>query len=282
MDYPLSQATELDLYLGKFTNGEPGVRPASIIPAETTNAIIDEIKAVIIAAGITPDETEFTQLRDAIENLIAARSGNYALDTGNVDNAYVIALTPQVNTYTDGLTVRFRTSRTNAAGATLDAGDGPVPLKREDGAAVEEGDIKADAIIVATYVTSVGAFLVNEILLSQLGALAKLNIGAGLVDDGNGNLAITGSYAYINAATNVFPGKYLVDTSGGAVPLLLPPNPVLGQSITFADAEATWGTNNVTLLRNGNTIMERELDLIVDTSDFEFTLWFNGSDWRLV
>lgn len=71
MDYPLSQAEELDLYQGRFTNGEPGVRPASIIPAETTNAIIDEITAVIAAAGITPDENQSTQLIEALTEIFA-------------------------------------------------------------------------------------------------------------------------------------------------------------------------------------------------------------------
>lgn len=190
MDFPLSQAAALDLYLGRFTNGEPGVRPASIIPAQTTNAIIDEIEAVIVAAGITPDENQFTQLRDAIENLIAARAGNYALDSGAVANAYVVALSPAIAAYANGMTVRFRTSRANTAGTTLDAGGGAVPLQREDGVALSDGDISSNAITVATYVASAGAFLVNEIVRSQLGALAKEGIGLGLQDDGSGNLQI--------------------------------------------------------------------------------------------
>lgn len=190
MDYPLSQAAALDLYLGRFTNGVPGVRPASIIPAETTNAILDEFIAVYAAAGITPDETKFTQLRDAIENLIAARAGNYALDSGSVANAYIIAFSPAITAYADGFTVRFRTSRANTAGATLNAGAGVKPLLREDGAALSAGDITSNAVTVATYVASANAFLVTEIVRSQLGALAKEGIGQGLEDDGSGNLRV--------------------------------------------------------------------------------------------
>jgi len=70
MDYPLSEPG-LDLYLGKFTDGVPGVRPASIIPSITTNALVDEFKAVIVAGGLVPDETVLTQVRDAILVLVA-------------------------------------------------------------------------------------------------------------------------------------------------------------------------------------------------------------------
>ncbi|WP_417924887.1 gp53-like domain-containing protein [Collimonas pratensis] len=65
MDYPLTQPG-LDLYLGKFTDGVPGVRPASVIPSITQNAIVDELKAVIVACGLVPSEGVLTQLRDGL------------------------------------------------------------------------------------------------------------------------------------------------------------------------------------------------------------------------
>ncbi|NDP60094.1 MAG: hypothetical protein GZ090_12150 [Oxalobacteraceae bacterium] len=65
MDYPITQPS-LDLYLNKFTDGVPGLRPASVIPSITMNALVDEILAVIVAGGIVPAEATLTQLRDAI------------------------------------------------------------------------------------------------------------------------------------------------------------------------------------------------------------------------
>lgn len=70
MDFPLSEPG-LDLYNGKFTDGVPGVRPASVIPASTMNAIVDELKTVMVAADLAPAEATNTQVLDAIMILIA-------------------------------------------------------------------------------------------------------------------------------------------------------------------------------------------------------------------
>lgn len=93
MDYPLSRADELDLLGGKFTDGEPGVTPASIIPAETMNAIIDELKAVIVAGGLAPDEVTFTQVRDAITAMI--RTYPVAIAVINVAGGANVVLTEE-------------------------------------------------------------------------------------------------------------------------------------------------------------------------------------------
>ena len=77
MDYPLTQPN-LDLYLGKFTDGVPGVRPASVIPSITQNAIVDEIIAVIVAGGLVQSEATLTQLRDAILAMIAINGESFS------------------------------------------------------------------------------------------------------------------------------------------------------------------------------------------------------------
>lgn len=69
MEYPLSHP-EFDLYNGKFTDGVPGVRPASVIPSITMNAIVDELKTVIVGADLTPSEANQTQVLEAILILI--------------------------------------------------------------------------------------------------------------------------------------------------------------------------------------------------------------------
>lgn len=267
MDYPLSQATELDLYLGKFTDGEPGVRPASIIPAGTTNAVIDEILAVIGAAGMTPNETSFTQLRDAILSLIEIRTSNYAVDTGVVDNAYVIALNPAITAYTEGLSVRFRTTRANSGACTIDAGAGAVPLKREDNVALVDGDIGYGYITLATYVESAGAFFVNEIVSSQIK---------------------TGDI-YVNSAGVLSAGSYLVDTKAGPFTIKFPANPSGNPAITLADARAKWGTNPVTIDFQGKNFAvldgpAQAGPLVCNVSDQKFTSWWDASAnlWRLM
>lgn len=73
MDYPLSRAAELDLLAGRFTDGVPGLTPASIIPSQSMCDIIDEILAVQVQGGVTKDEANKTQLKTSIMNMIDAR-----------------------------------------------------------------------------------------------------------------------------------------------------------------------------------------------------------------
>lgn len=75
MDYPLSRTAELGLVGGKFTDGVPGVSPASIDPSQTTNNIIDELLALIVYCGLVPDEDVVTQIRDGLVAKFAQLAG---------------------------------------------------------------------------------------------------------------------------------------------------------------------------------------------------------------
>lgn len=87
---------------------------------------------------------------------------------------------------------------------------------------------------------------------------------------------------YINASKSIFMGDFLVDTSAGAVTLTLPDSPNLGYTCTFIDVAGTWETNNLTLARNGETIMGLAENMTANVSNIQFTIWYNGSDWRLI
>lgn len=66
------------------TSGNPGAGiPATVWPAYQYNAIQEEIRAVIVAGGITPDKTNNGQLAAAIVALIAAAAAA-AVPTGTV------------------------------------------------------------------------------------------------------------------------------------------------------------------------------------------------------
>lgn len=71
MDYP--SAAYIGLHLGKFTDGtaDGSVKP-SLDPASWSNAVTDELLAVIAAGGLVKDEANTTQVRDAIAEMIAA------------------------------------------------------------------------------------------------------------------------------------------------------------------------------------------------------------------
>lgn len=87
MDYPISDATA-DLHNGKFADPDPaqGVL-GSFDKARDMNAVYDELRAIIIAGGLTPNEAQYNQVITAINALIAnavsgLRNGvNASLDT---------------------------------------------------------------------------------------------------------------------------------------------------------------------------------------------------------
>lgn len=87
---------------------------------------------------------------------------------------------------------------------------------------------------------------------------------------------------YVNGAQTLLGGGvFLVDTEAGGFTIDLPPTPAKGIACVFMDASSTWGVNNWTLGQNGSTIMGRSSDLIVNLSDQEFTIWYNGTTWEL-
>jgi hypothetical protein len=96
MDYPISESTTVGLVGGKFSDGDPlaGVAP-SLDRAEDMNRVYDELIAVIVAAGITPSESIYTQLRDAIIALAAP------LASTTVPGKIEIATTAETETGTD-------------------------------------------------------------------------------------------------------------------------------------------------------------------------------------
>jgi len=87
---------------------------------------------------------------------------------------------------------------------------------------------------------------------------------------------------YLNSATTLVDQYYNVDTTIGGFTLTLPASPTKGTTISFMDSDGMWGTNNWTLAGNGNTIMGYSTPLTVNVSDQQFSIWYNGSDWRLV
>lgn len=72
------------------------------------------------------------------------------------------------------------------------------------------------------------------------------------------------------------------DTTNSGFTITLPANPSLGDTVQFADSEGTWATNNLTIARNGNTIMELAENLVCDENDLSFSLVYNGATWRIV
>ncbi|WP_246356521.1 hypothetical protein [Pseudomonas gingeri] len=81
MDYPKS-VPGVGLANGKFVDDNPITgAPGSLIPAEWGNAVTDEILGVIQKAGLTPDETDHSQLAGSILAIIAKATPNAATES---------------------------------------------------------------------------------------------------------------------------------------------------------------------------------------------------------
>lgn len=84
--------------------------------------------------------------------------------------------------------------------------------------------------------------------------------------------------------TAVDKDQILADTSGGVFTILLPASPTAGQFVVIADAKSTWGTNNLTVGRNGQLIESTAANLTADVNGVQITLVFvgGGVGWRVL
>jgi hypothetical protein len=73
----------------------------------------------------------------------------------------------------------------------------------------------------------------------------------------------------------------LADTSGGAFTITLPATPATGAQVVVADAGSNWGTNNLTVGRNGSTIGGLAQDLVCDISGVSVQLVYDGTTWEV-
>lgn len=76
--------------------------------------------------------------------------------------------------------------------------------------------------------------------------------------------------------------KLSVNSTLGILTITLPSNPNQFDEIVFADHYNSWGTNNVTILRNGSLIENLADNLVLNTTwPTQITLRFEGSTWRV-
>ena len=76
--------------------------------------------------------------------------------------------------------------------------------------------------------------------------------------------------------------RYFIDTSAGAITVILPGSPTAGDNVRFLDAGGALVTNNLTIEGNGNNIAGDSADFIVDNNDAAFQLIYTGANgWKL-
>jgi hypothetical protein len=99
---------------------------------------------------------------------------SYAVDTGSA-NTYVVALSPALSAYTDGVKVRFRAFTANTGASTLNVnGLGAKTLVGGAHSALAGGEIVAGGYCEAEYNSTLGYF----VLLECTGAALQVSAGA--------------------------------------------------------------------------------------------------------
>jgi len=86
-------------------------------------------------------------------------------------------------------------------------------------------------------------------------------------------VAVTANYTAANRE------GVLTNTSGGAFTVTLPASPSTGAQVIVADSGNAWGTNNLTVGRNGSTINGTAADLVCDISGVSVQFVYDGTTW---
>lgn len=90
------------------------------------------------------------------------------------------------------------------------------------------------------------------------------------------------SYTIVNSNYTASDKEGIIaDTSGGAFTVTLPAASTVGLAVVINDAEDTFGTNNLTVARNGSTIEGVSEDMILDISGISTTFVYTGTTWQV-
>ena len=72
----------------------------------------------------------------------------------------------------------------------------------------------------------------------------------------------------------------LADTSAGPFTVVLPASPSTGDQVVVADSGGAFGTNNLTVDRNGSTIENVNQDFVLDINNVSVQFVYDGTTWQ--
>ena len=215
-------------------------------------------------------------------------SGNANLGNAVVANYFVGNLYGTANIANIGL----RTAWSNITGKpTTISGYGITDSYADSNVSTYLGSGSTVTILTTGNIT---ANVINS-TSANLGDISNLTITGGsagqfITTDGTGNIsfalvATEAPFIRITASDTgmiaVVGGRYGVDTTGGAIAIRLPSSPSTGDAVYFIDYGDAFATHNLTITRNGHTIMGLAEDMIVSINGQSFGLSYNGTTWRV-
>ena len=148
-----------------------------------------------------------------------------------------------------------------------------------------------------TGLTTSGGPVLTAGTITLAGTLAVANGGTGLTAAGtSGNILTSNGSVWTSAApapgsvtyttktttyTAVNLDGVLADTSGGAFTVTLPATPSTGDQVVIADSGDLFGTNNLTVGRNGSTIDGAAADLVLNIDGVSVQFVYDGATWQV-
>lgn len=218
-----------------FTGGNPAADiPATVVTPEYMTMLQEEVCNVILAAGITLNPAVYTQLRDAIQGLVASAGIPTAAGAGTAD-AITAAFSPAITLSDRRIVVVTATGANTITGVTFAPnGLAAKTVLKANRQALAVGDIPgAGAALLmmydATYNANTGAWLLLNVGTSLPSNLARLDVVQAYTRQ-QSNAAVVRTAQSGSQAVDMDLHQLLSISATGAITMAAPSNLAVGKS----------------------------------------------------
>lgn len=249
--------------------------------------------------GTTVNDSITQLAEDSIASTATASvtGGDWTLSTTGAGVANEARRAILIPTGTPGVSRNIVAPSQSKSYIVVNQSDAAVVLKgaATSGTTISAGKTSLCAWNGSDFVTVAGNLV--DLTTDVTGTLPVANGGTGLTSAGaSGNVLTSNGSIWTSAVLPAGGLTYVVktttyttqdkegvlaDTSGGSFTVTLPATPSLGAQVVIADPTGDWGSNNLTIGRNGSTIAGVAQDLVCDISGAAVQLVYDGTTWTV-